>query len=61
MFCIKKFISIILTQAFNFIKFKSNKTIRLKRGIINISQNLNSISTANIINNKIANIGKNTI
>lgn len=48
-------------ETFNFIGFKSKKTIRLQNEIINISQNVSSISAGKIINTRIVTMGKSTI
>lgn len=48
-------------ETFDFILFKSKKTIRLEDEIINISQNVSSMAAARIINTRIANVGKSTI
>lgn len=48
-------------ETFDFLAFKSKKTIRLEDEIINISQNVSSVAAARIINTGIANVGKSTI
>lgn len=48
-------------ETFNFLAYKSKKTIRLEDEIVNISQNVSSIAASRIINTRIANVGKSTI
>lgn len=48
-------------ETFNFLAYKSKKTMRLEDEIVNISQNVSSIAASRIINTRIANVGKSTI
>ncbi|MGJ0845419.1 transposase family protein [Tissierella praeacuta] len=62
MFCVNNdYKHTTFAETFDFIKFKSKKTSSLQNEIINISQNVSSMSAAKMINTRIANIGKSTI
>ena len=56
-----KIVTRTFAETFNFIGFKSKKTSRLENKIINISQNVSSMSAAKMINTRVISIGKSTI
>lgn len=48
-------------ESFEFLLFKAKKTKRLDDKIINISQNVSSLTATHILRNSVANVGKSTI
>lgn len=48
-------------ESFDFLPYKAKKTSRLEKEIINISQNVSSLAATQILNIRVAKVGKSTI